>query len=227
MTRVSRSRRCCGDLGHGVVEDLAHVEGLRQCRLRVRHGGGERRGVLLAELLDGQGQFVVAGAHGVVDVDDDRLRQVVERVERQRCQRVGVGRVDPTCGGELGLAALARTPARHSSERQQRERDDGEEDQRPRPTGRGRVELPSASARWRRRSRRPPSRRGAGTGSTSLRRSRLESTSPQDGVGHQQRVVPVLGGDGEDGVLVGLKVVDAHGVSAPTRRRVWPEKVST
>ena len=41
-------------LGDGVVENLAHVERLRQRRLRVGHGAAERFGLGGAELLDGQ-----------------------------------------------------------------------------------------------------------------------------------------------------------------------------
>ena len=99
-----------GRLGDGVVEDLADVERLRQRRLRVGDRLAERRGILVAEFLDGQSQFVVAGAHGVVDVHHDRLGQVVERVDRNRRQRARVGGVHPPGRRELGLPALAASP---------------------------------------------------------------------------------------------------------------------
>jgi hypothetical protein len=60
-------------LGDGVVEDLADVERLRQRRPRVGDRAAEWFGLRGAEFLDGQGQFVVAGAYRVVDVHHDRL----------------------------------------------------------------------------------------------------------------------------------------------------------
>ena len=108
-------------LGHGVVEDLANVERLGERRLGVGHRRGERCGVLLAEFLYRKRQFVVAGAYRVVDVDDDRAGQVVERVDGDRRQRVGVGGIHPLRGGELGLAALALAAPPPQQQRQHRD----------------------------------------------------------------------------------------------------------
>ncbi len=57
-------------------------------------------------------EFVVARAHGVVDVHDDRLGQVVERVDGDGGQSVRIGGIYAPCRGELGLAALAPPPPR-------------------------------------------------------------------------------------------------------------------
>ena len=211
-------------LGDRVVEDLAHVEGLRQCRSRIRDGLGERGRVLLAEFLHREGEFVVAGAHGVVDLDDDRLRQVVERIDRERGQGVGIGRVDPLRGGELRLTALALpAPAPHH-QREHREQQDGEEDHDSYPGDtprRGAVVLQTV--------------RGCGRGAcpVALAQGGFDLVAAEVGlVGvaqdrgpRQQRVVAVLGRDGEDGILVGLKVVDAHRPLRPVDTRLAGEVV--
>ena len=67
--------------GHCVVELLADVERLLESDPGRLYSRGERLGLLWAELLDGQLQLVAAGAHRVVDVDDDRTGQVVESVD--------------------------------------------------------------------------------------------------------------------------------------------------
>ncbi len=120
-------------LGDGVVEDLADVERLRQRRLRVGDRLAERRGLLVAEFLDSQGQFVVAGAHGVVDVDHHRLGQVVERVDLNRRQRVRVGGIHPPRRRELGLPALAASPPRPHHNSSTRTDEDGQRDEQSEP----------------------------------------------------------------------------------------------
>ena len=120
-------------LGDGVVEDLADVERLRQRRLGVGDRAAEWFGLRGAEFLDGQSQFVVAGADRVVDVHDDRLGQIVEGVDRHRGQRVGVSRVHSLRGGELGFPPLA-PPAPHPQPQQQdRDDDDREHDEQAEP----------------------------------------------------------------------------------------------
>ena len=139
-------------LGHRVVEGLAHIERLGQRVLGVGHRAGERCGVAVAEFLDRQRQFAVAGAHRVVDVDHDRLGQVVERVDGTRRPAHRGPRVHPLCGGELGLAALARcagaatapAPARASA--MTAEHDAAPLNQRSRATAAGVGSRPSAAA---------------------------------------------------------------------------------
>jgi len=99
-------------LGYGVVEYLPHIERLRQRGLGIGDRACERFGLLSAEFLDRQTQFVVAGADGVVDVDDDRLGQVVEGIDRYGGQRIRVGGIDSARCRELRLAPLtAATPS--------------------------------------------------------------------------------------------------------------------
>ena len=99
MTRVSRSRRCAGVSGTASSRMLAHVERLRQRRFGVRHRPAERRGVALAELLDGQSQFVA--------------RWCARRCRRRRrstwtARRARRGRPRPAPSGRSGRPAGRR-----------------------------------------------------------------------------------------------------------------------
>jgi hypothetical protein len=202
---------------HGVVEDMANVEGLGQSRLRVGNGGGERRRVLLAELPDGQAQLVVAGACRVVDVDDHRLGQLVERAKRYGCQGLGVRGVDATCCRELGLAALARTPSTPQPKRQQHEPEKGEEGEHADPRDGLGHRLRVQSVGRRNRGARPVV--AAQERLNVVRAQCVDVDATSRGVGHQERVRPILGGDREEGIAV-LEVVDAYGVSRP-RVSAW------
>lgn len=119
--------------GHRVIEDVAHVEGLGQCGLGGGDRGAERRGVLLAELLDGQRQFVLAGAHRVVDLDHDGAGELIEGVQRNRRQRGRIGRVDALRGREIGLLTLALAPPRPQQQPGHRQRDDAQYGQHSEP----------------------------------------------------------------------------------------------
>ena len=99
-----------GRLGHRVVEDLTHIERLGQCLSRIADRPTERLRPGVAEFLDSQSQFAFAGAHGVVDINDDGFAQVVERIDGHRCQRAGIGGIHSPGRGEIGLTALGSPP---------------------------------------------------------------------------------------------------------------------
>ena len=120
-------------LGYRVVELLPNPEGLRQSSFGIVDGAGERLGSAGAELLDGERQFVVAGADRVVNLYDLLPGQIVERVERHRSQRVGVCRVHPVSRGELGGASASSAPAHQDQQRRQGQHDHTDDDGQCRP----------------------------------------------------------------------------------------------
>ena len=115
--------------GNIVVELLAHGEGLFERRSGVVHGSGEWRSLGLPEFLDRQDQLVGAGAHRVVHLDDDRARQVVKGVNRHRCQRGGIGRVDILGGRDIGGVALGPSAAAPHHQRRDHQESDTDDDQ--------------------------------------------------------------------------------------------------
>ena len=211
-------------LRDGVVEDLADVERLRQRRLRVGDRLAERRRLLVAEFLDSQSQFVVAGAHGVVDVHHHRLGQVVERVDLNRGQRIGVGGIHPPRRRELGLPALAAPPPRPQPQQQHQDDEDGQRDEQAEPgdpcvPGRIAVFRPSAAA-----TAAPAQSLPRSAGSISLRRRSSETVSLTIVRRHQERIGAVRGGDGQDGILV-VQVAGAPGAFGPVDRALAGEAV--
>ena len=214
-------------LRHLVVELLSHVEGLRQNDFGRLDRLGERLGLRLTELLDGQLQLVVAGPHRVVDVDDDRARQVVEGVDGDRRQRVGVGRVHPLGGGHLGLVPLAPPPAAPQQQQCDQQQDDRADDQQrhQRQAGPGSGGAGGGQAVG-------GVHRGAGPVVAPQRRLDLVAPDVVDlgrtATGgrrrHQERIRAVLGGDGQDRVGVG-QVADGAGVRRPSHRALRRERI--
>ncbi|BDC73147.1 hypothetical protein KAREA_30620 [Prescottella equi] len=101
-----------GRLGDVVVEALTDRERRRERRLGPVVRGGERRGRVRPELADGQVQFLLAGANGVVHLHQFVLRERVERRDRQRRQRGGVGRIDLPCLRDRRLQSVTSLLAR-------------------------------------------------------------------------------------------------------------------
>ena len=215
-------------LGHGVVEDLPHVERLRQRGLGIGDRTGERLGLLSAEFLDRQTQFVVAGADGVVDVDDDRLGQVVEGVDWYGGQRVRVGRIHPARRRELRLAPLATTAPSPQPQQQDRQSEHCErhEDAEPR----------DLRARPRRRRRRVESLGGGdrGPGPVALSQfgfdfvgaQRADVEAAGRGGRRQERIGAVLCRDRENRILRRRYRTAAWFVGSSSTASC-PEKVST
>ena len=115
--------------GNIVVELLAHGEGLFERRSGMVHGSGEWRSLGLPEFLDRQDQLVGAGAHRVIHLNDDRARQVVKGVNRHRCQRGGIGRVDILGGRDIGGVALGPSAAAPYHQRRDHQQSDTDDDQ--------------------------------------------------------------------------------------------------
>jgi len=189
-------------LWHGVVEDLANVERLGQRRLGVIHRRGERLGVLLAEFLYRKRQFVLAGAYRVVHLDDGRAGQVVERVEGDRRQRVGVGGVHPLRRGELGLTALALAVPPPQQQHQHRDGDDGQHHHGAHPVdpARGRRGGPLEAVGGGHRCACPVAAAQCGLDVVAAHGVNVHPARRR--CGHKERVGAVGSGDGKDGILV-------------------------
>ena len=206
-------------LGHGVVEDLAHVERLGERLLGVVHRRGERCGVLLAEFLDRQRQFVVAGAYGVVDVDDDRCG-TGRRARRGTPPPARWGRRDrPVVRRRTrprGACACRRRL--HNSSTSTAMAMIAEDDHHAHPVdpARGRRGGSLEAVGGGDRGACPVATAQGGLDLVAAQVS--TSTPPVAEVGTSKRVGAVGGGDGEDGVLV-LEVADPHACSGPTSRR--------
>ena len=165
----------------------------------------ERLGLRGAEFLDGQGQFVVAGADRVVDVDHDRLGQIVEGVDRHRGQRVGVGRDPLVCAAANSASRRLRRRRRiHSHSSRTATTMIASTTSRPNheipaPVLRRRVEPVGRGDRGTR-----PSRPGAVPGSMSLRRMSSVSVDvpPVTAFGTSNAYRPFFGGDRQQRIVV-------------------------